>query len=110
MESSVSGAKTCVWVVLMLMLTFHSFISQAANQYDTAKDEAGVFQGKIIDIDIVEQNLIIKKSDGEVVQVSLPGESGKRTADFHVGELVEITMTSGGTTTSVIPVAGEFVP
>lgn len=101
--------KIFAWVsVLVLALTFHARYSQAIEEYGTAPDEAGTFQGKIIEIK--ENALAIEKTDEEVVRVPLPGETGKSPAAFRLGELVEITMTPGGLTTSVIPVPGGFEP
>jgi len=101
--------KISTWtMVVLLILPFHSLISHAADEFDTAKDEAGTFQGQIIEI--VENVLVIETSDGNVMQVALPGETGKRAAAFRVEELVEITMTPEGVTTSIIPVLGEVEP
>lgn len=101
--------KIWAWVIVALLtLTFHSLISHAADDYDTALDKAGIFQGKIIKI--AKNVLVIETSDGEIMRVSLPGETGKRSADFRVEELVEITMTSEGILTSLTPVPGEGEP
>lgn len=97
----------CLFVVL-LSLTGYVVTGHAEDAYDTAPEEAGTFQGTIIEI--VEHDLVVKKSDGEVVRVPMPGATRKRAADFQMGEVVEITLTPGGMTTSVIPLPGEFVP
>jgi len=83
-------------------------MSQAEEEYDTAPVEAGTFQGKILEIE--EHDLVVQKSDGEVVRIPMPGETGKRVTDFDVEEVVELTLTSKGITTSVIPIPGEIVP
>jgi len=101
--------KIWAWaIVTLLILTFHSVIIHAAHEFDTAPEEAGTFQGKIIEI--VENVLVVEKSDGEVVRVPLPGETGKRASAFRIEELVEITMTPEGMTTSVKSVPGEVQP
>lgn len=101
--------KIGAWaIVALLALTFHSPISHAADNFDTAPEEAGTFQGKIIEI--VGNVLVIETSDGKVIRVPLPGETGRRAAAFRVEELVVITMTSEGITTSVQPVSGEVQP
>jgi len=83
-------------------------MSQAADEYDTAPMEAGTFQGKILEIE--EHGLVVQKSDGEVVRIPMSGETGKRATDFNVEEVVVLTLTPEGITTSVISIPGEISP
>lgn len=92
----------------LVVLILHGHNNLAADEYGTAQNEAGTFQGKIVEI--TQNDLAIEKSDGEVVRVSLPGETAKNPEIFQMEELVEITMTAEGLTTSMIPVPGSVEP
>lgn len=59
----------------------------------------GVIEGKVIEVET--HTLVVKKIDGNVVRVRMPGKSGEKAKDFSVGEYIEASVTPEGMTTSV---------
>ena len=67
----------------------------------------GILEAEVIH---VEPNvLLVKKSDGEVSRVPMPGETGKSTSEFSKGDRIQAVITPEGITTSVrdVPAPAE---
>lgn len=66
--------------------------------------------GGILEAEVthVESNvLLVKKPDGEISRIPMPGESGKSASEFSKGDKVQAVITPQGTTTSVRTVPKE---
>jgi hypothetical protein len=69
------------------------------------KGPGGILEAEVTH---VETNvLLVKKEDGDVSRVPMPGESGKSAREFSEGDKIQAVITPKGTTTSVRKVPKE---
>jgi len=50
-----------------LTLTMQSLIGLAAEEFDAAPEQAGIFQGKIVEF--INDDLVLETSDGDVLRI-----------------------------------------
>jgi hypothetical protein len=89
------------FLVFSFGLVAHLY-AEKADDAVTAPIDSG--PGGVLEAEVtaVEPNvLLVKKADGEVARVPMPGESGKSASDFSKGDKIEAVITPEGVTTSV---------
>jgi hypothetical protein len=65
----------------------------------------GILEAEVTHVE--EKVLLVKKENGEVSRIPMPGESGKSAKEFSKGDKVQAVITPEGTTTSVRTVPKE---
>jgi hypothetical protein len=63
------------------------------------KGPGGILEAEVTHVE--ENVLLVKKADGELSRIPMPGESGKSAKEFSKGDNVQAVITPEGTTTSV---------
>ena len=104
------------FLILPISFTVFSSVGMVEHLYADEKDDVVTAPidpgpGGILEAEIthVESNvLLVKKSDGEISRIPMPGESGKSASEFSKGDKVQAVITPQGTTTSVRTVPKEI--